>query len=179
MNATMQNLKCKKNKGFTLIELSIVIAIIGIVAAIAIPNLMNAWDKARQKRSMADLRTWGVALSSYYIDRHFYPHGPDGFITPNFYAYICINETKDLLPPPYRDGWEGNFYYWSGGTSVITAQGYTIASLGKGHALDSTIIQNYRCFQCDIRLRNGMFFLKPEGPQIDSNSLDCDPSRCQ
>ena len=46
----------RKDKGFTLIELLIVVAIIGIIAAIAIPNLLNAIDRGKQKRTMADLR---------------------------------------------------------------------------------------------------------------------------
>ncbi|OYV98709.1 MAG: hypothetical protein B7Z68_00255, partial [Acidobacteria bacterium 21-70-11] len=47
----------RKQKGFTLIELLIVVAIIGIIAAIAIPNLLNAINRGRQKRTMADMRS--------------------------------------------------------------------------------------------------------------------------
>ena len=63
----------RKQKGFTLIELLIVVAIIGIIAAIAIPNLLNAIDRGKQKRTMADMRSIGTAIESYAVDNNFYP----------------------------------------------------------------------------------------------------------
>ena len=73
----------RNQKGFTLIELLIVVAIIGIIAAIAIPNLLNAIDRGKQKRTMADLRSMGTAIEEYSIDNNFYPErghdrGPRG-----------------------------------------------------------------------------------------------------
>src|SRR5215831_2315038 len=63
----------RKQKGFTLIELLIVVAIIGIIAAIAIPNLLNAIDRGKQKRTMADMRSIGTAIESYAVDNNVYP----------------------------------------------------------------------------------------------------------
>ena len=63
----------RNQKGFTLIELLIVVAIIGIIAAIAIPNLLNAIDRGKQKRTMADIRSLGTAVESYAVDKNFYP----------------------------------------------------------------------------------------------------------
>ena len=60
-------------KGFTLIELLIVVAIIGIIAAIAIPNLLNAIQRGKQKRTMADMRAVGTAVEAYAVDNNFYP----------------------------------------------------------------------------------------------------------
>ncbi len=60
-----------RQKGFTLIELLIVVAIIGIIAAIAIPNLLNAIDRGKQKRTMADMRSVGTAIESYAVDNNF------------------------------------------------------------------------------------------------------------
>ena len=63
----------RDSKGFTLIELLIVVAIIGIIAAIAIPNLLNAIDRGKQKRTMADMRSIGTAVESYAVDNNVYP----------------------------------------------------------------------------------------------------------
>lgn len=61
--------------GFTLIELLIVVAIIGILAAIAVPNFLNAQLRAKLSRCASDLRTLSVALDSYRLDNNAYPGG--------------------------------------------------------------------------------------------------------
>lgn len=58
------------NKGFTLIELLIVVAIIGILAAIAVPNFLNAQVRAKVARSLADLRSIRTSLGMYQVDNN-------------------------------------------------------------------------------------------------------------
>ncbi len=62
-----------KKYAFTLIELLIVVAIIGILAAIAVPNFLNAQVRARIARVEADFRSVATALESYHLDHNFYP----------------------------------------------------------------------------------------------------------
>ena len=57
-----------RKKAFTLIELLIVVAIIGILAAIAVPNFLNARIKAKLARVEADLRSISLSLESYRLD---------------------------------------------------------------------------------------------------------------
>ncbi len=60
--------------GFTLIELLIVVAIIGILAAIAIPQFSAYRAKAYNGAAQSDLKNAKTSLESYYTEHHHYPH---------------------------------------------------------------------------------------------------------
>jgi prepilin-type N-terminal cleavage/methylation domain-containing protein len=62
------------SKGFTLIELLIVVAIIAILAAIAVPNFLEAQTRAKVSRAKNDLRVCATALESYMVDNNKYPY---------------------------------------------------------------------------------------------------------
>jgi len=62
-----------KNKAFTLIELLIVVAIIAILAAIAVPNFLEAQTRAKVSRVKSDMRTTNIGLEAYVIDNNNYP----------------------------------------------------------------------------------------------------------
>src|SRR6058998_1924433 len=103
----MKNLR--KQSGFTLIELLIVVAIIGIIAAIAIPNLLNAIDRSKQKRTMADIRSVGTAVEEYAIDNNFYPiQTTQGAIATSIAAIL---EPTYIKVAPKKDGWNFDIRY--------------------------------------------------------------------
>lgn len=61
-------IKVKKNKGFTLVELLVVIAIIAIIAVIAIPNLYKAINKAKAKKLVVEMNVISNAITEYYLE---------------------------------------------------------------------------------------------------------------
>jgi prepilin-type N-terminal cleavage/methylation domain-containing protein len=63
----------RKLKGFTLIELLIVVAIIAILAAIAVPNFLEAQIRAKVSRVRTDQRSLSIAVEAYYVDNNVYP----------------------------------------------------------------------------------------------------------
>lgn len=97
-----------RNSGFTLIELLIVIAIILILIAIALPNFLEAQIRARVTNALADMRSMATAMESYYIDFKTYPgdHDPDeGFASRSLHqlttpiAYIVAVPNDPFTPP--------------------------------------------------------------------------------
>jgi len=71
----------RKSRGFTLIELLIVVAIIAILAAIAVPNFLEAQVRSKVSRVMADHRSIATGLEAYYIDNNQYPCCQEGAAT--------------------------------------------------------------------------------------------------
>ena len=175
-------IRALKEKGFSGTELVVLLALVGLLFAVIVPEFMNAIDIAKQKKTMKDMNRWGAALEAYYVDYSFYPYlpsGPSGPIAPGVFLYDMIKEQKYMKDPPYLDGWNYHYRYTAGGISMWTTGAYTITSIGKGGGEDAMPLVNFRCFQCDIKMINGKFFARPVGPQIDSsNGIDCPQSQC-
>ena len=70
------------NTGFTLVEMMIVVAVIGLLAAVAIPNLTKARERARGARFMGDLRAARSAFELYAIEHLAYPPDKNPGIIP-------------------------------------------------------------------------------------------------
>jgi general secretion pathway protein G len=148
----------RKDRGFTLIELLIVVAIIGIIAAIAIPNLLNAIDRGKQKRTMADMRSIGTAVESYAVDNNKYPVHAAGAAS-NLDADVQPIYIKAL---PHNDGWRNQINYIS-----TNGAAYTVQSPAKGGAFGTcpTTPAATTSFADDICFENGSFTQWPEGLQ--------------
>jgi len=146
----------RNQKGFTLIELLIVVAIIGIIAAIAIPNLLNAIDRGKQKRTMADIRSIGTAVESYAVDNNFYPK-------VNSYATVVpFLEPIYIKTCPTADGWNKVWVFAGDTTNGVD---YTVTSLAKDGVASAVTGGMTNDFNCDILFANGQFFQWPQGTQ--------------
>lgn len=109
---TRRCIESNAKKGFTLIELLIVVAIIAILAAIAIPNFLAAQIRAKVAGMLSDEQTTATALESYYVDNNTYPfynnpvdsddhHSPYFLTTP--VSYLSNLQLDVFLPEMDED----------------------------------------------------------------------------
>jgi len=131
-------------KGFTLIELLIVIAIIGIIVSMLIPNLLDAMQKAKQKRTIADVRITGTAMFSWLTDQVGAAAAGQTNTNVVISSYGTVRTAASLesvLAPTYLqvvppiDGWKFPYeYYLKTGSLVHERQVMLIRSQGRNRA---------------------------------------------
>lgn len=151
----------RTQRGFTLVELMVVVAIIGILSVVLIHRLLNVIDRGRQKRTMADLRTVGAAVEAYAVDHLVFPIG----------STVRAEELGDVLVPTYVraiprwDAWQQpimldlaadgmSYSVYSGGRDKLVVK--------MGWQLGPTT--NYNA---DIVFSFGRFAQWPEGMQVE------------
>jgi len=94
------------SSGFTLIEVLVVVVILGILAAIVVPNIMDKPDQAKMTKAKADIRSIESALNMYRLDKHDYPKTDEGLE-----ALV-----SDYLPRMPKDPWGREYLYLNPGS---------------------------------------------------------------
>ena len=153
---TMNTQRYSTSRGFSLVELLIVCAVIGLIAAIAIPNLVNAIQRGRQSRSIGDLRGLATAIAMYQQDYAKFPV---------MASWSPVADIEDSVLPymgsmSKTDGWTRAFMYISDGDD------YTMVSYGMNGVPDQPWTQGpIHYFDDDLVIQGGSFMQWPEGVQ--------------
>lgn len=126
----------------------------GLVSAIAVPNLLNAINRGRQKSTMADMRTLAVAVEQYRQDNRSYPRG-----VTSIDELAAVLEPEYLARCPRTDGWRHPFEV----RSDPAGSAFRVLSCGRDMVEGQFAGGPTRDFDDDIVLENGQFVQWPEG----------------
>lgn len=131
------SLRVTPKSGFTLMELMIVIAILGILAGIVVPKMMGGLDEANRVAAKAQINSFKTALTSYKIKIHKYPPTSEGLS-----ALIQNSSGKNFLDASEvpKDPWGNDYVYSSPGSHgmdfEIVSYGEDGGPGGDGNAAD-------------------------------------------
>lgn len=119
---------CNKQRGFTLIEIMVVVVIIGLLASLLVPNILGRGDEARVTAAQNDIRAIGTALDLYRLDNSNYPSTEQG-LEALVNKPAGFPEPRSWGPEPYlrkltTDQW-GNAYLY-----VNSGRQFDLYSLG-------------------------------------------------
>ena len=114
-----------RHRGFTLVEMLLVITIIGILAALVIPKMVGRSEQARQAAAHADLSSIKTALDAYEVDNGFYPKGLQDLIQQPSNAKNWHGPYLDNLPV---DPWGNPYVYAFPGRH--NPNGFDLSSVG-------------------------------------------------
>ena len=144
--------------------IGVLLYIPGIIAAIAIPNLLTAMQRSKQKRTIADMRVVAAGLESYGKDAQTYPN------STSYDEVADMIEKKYNAHLPHLDGWGHPFVYQPGSCSGEICQAYFLASTGKDGRLERQQLSDYAgesgqttSFDEDIVCATGLFVRAPHG----------------
>ena len=161
-----------QKKGFTLLELLVVVAIIGIIAAIAIPNLLYAIQRAKQRRTMLDMKNIAMAWEARNTEVTRYNAAGANVSYEGCDQKIDITRVVGALTPTYIrtvpafDAWGNLFscYLDQAWGAPTAAQKYVIISGGHDGRIDTEQLEGpITNFDCDIVYGSGRFLSYPDG----------------
>lgn len=159
-----------RRRGFSILELLITVAVVGILAVIAIWNYYTAITRAKQKRTMADMRTIASAWEERASEVRAYTASGAAFTMPA--VPISAGALSGLLVPTYSrqlpkmDGWNRPFQFFVDSPTGATV--YVIRSAGKDGVFESSYqTGGVQRADCDIVYSAGAFIQYPEGITIE------------
>jgi general secretion pathway protein G len=120
-----------RQRGFTLIEIMVVVVILAVLGALVVPKILENVDKARVTRAQADIRAIQTALDLYRLDNFKYPtteQGLQALVTQPVDPSITNYRSGGYLPTMPKDPWNNPYVYVSPGTD---GRDYDIISYGR------------------------------------------------